>query len=51
MSAEIIDGKLVAAYVRAKVKEEAAAFAARRGRAPGLAVIRVGDDPASAVYV
>ena len=51
MSAEIIDGKLVAAYVRSKVKEEAAAFADRYGRAPGLAVIRVGDDPASAVYV
>ena len=50
MSAKIIDGKLIAAAVKAKAAEGAAACLAA-GRAPCLAVILVGDDPASQVYV
>src|SRR4051812_34950759 len=45
-----IDGKAVAARLRAEVAGEAAALAAR-GVVPTLAVVLVGDDPASAVYV
>src|SRR3954451_16564689 len=51
MAAQIIDGKAVAARVRAEVADEVSAFTAEHGRAPGLATILVGDDPASAVYV
>ncbi len=51
MAAKLIDGKAVAAKVRAEVAEEVAEFTARNGRAPGLATVLVGDDPASAVYV
>jgi methylenetetrahydrofolate dehydrogenase (NADP+)/methenyltetrahydrofolate cyclohydrolase len=47
----LLDGKLVAAKVRAEVATRAARFAAGHGRSPGLAVVRVGEDPASAVYV
>jgi methylenetetrahydrofolate dehydrogenase (NADP+) / methenyltetrahydrofolate cyclohydrolase len=47
----IIDGKAVAAQVRARVAEEAAAFTEEHGVQPGLATILVGDDPASHVYV
>lgn len=50
-TATIIDGKAIAAGVRAQVAEQAAAFARRTGRPPGLATILIGDDPASAVYV
>jgi methylenetetrahydrofolate dehydrogenase (NADP+)/methenyltetrahydrofolate cyclohydrolase len=51
MAAQIIDGKAVAARVRAQVAEEVKAFTDEHGRAPGLATILVGQDPASAVYV
>jgi methylenetetrahydrofolate dehydrogenase (NADP+)/methenyltetrahydrofolate cyclohydrolase len=51
MSATIIDGKAVAARVRAEVAGEVAELRERTGRAPGLATILVGDDPASEVYV
>ena len=51
MTARLIDGKAVAARVRGEVAEEVARFAAEHGRAPGLATVLVGDDPASAVYV
>jgi methylenetetrahydrofolate dehydrogenase (NADP+)/methenyltetrahydrofolate cyclohydrolase len=51
MTATIIDGKAIAARVRAQVAEEVAAFTARTGRPPGLATVLVGEDPASAVYV
>jgi methylenetetrahydrofolate dehydrogenase (NADP+)/methenyltetrahydrofolate cyclohydrolase len=51
MTATIIDGKAIAARVRAQVAQEAAAFTARVGRPPGLATVLVGEDPASAVYV
>src|SRR5512143_2371261 len=51
MSAKLIDGKAIAASVRAAVKEGVAAFTARTGVRPGLTVVLVGDDPASQVYV
>lgn len=51
MAAALIDGKAIAASVRAQVKEEAARFTARTGVRPGLAVVLVGEDPASQVYV
>lgn len=51
MSAKIIDGKAVAARVRAEVADDVAAFLAETGRTPGLATVLVGEDAASAVYV
>ena len=52
MSATIVDGKAVAAAVRADVAQQVAAFTAQRdGVPPGLATVLVGDDPASHVYV
>ncbi|HXP28232.1 MAG TPA: bifunctional methylenetetrahydrofolate dehydrogenase/methenyltetrahydrofolate cyclohydrolase FolD [Solirubrobacteraceae bacterium] len=51
MNAKIIDGKAIAADVRADVAEQVAEFRERTGRVPGLATVLVGDDPASAVYV
>jgi methylenetetrahydrofolate dehydrogenase (NADP+)/methenyltetrahydrofolate cyclohydrolase len=51
MAAKLIDGKAYAAGLRQRVAEGVAAFAGIVGRKPGLAVILVGDDPASAVYV
>jgi methylenetetrahydrofolate dehydrogenase (NADP+) / methenyltetrahydrofolate cyclohydrolase len=51
MAAKLIDGKAIAARVRAEVAEEVAAFTASHGHAPGLATVLVGEDPASAVYV
>jgi methylenetetrahydrofolate dehydrogenase (NADP+)/methenyltetrahydrofolate cyclohydrolase len=49
--AALLDGKAVAARVRAEVAVRAAAFTARHGRRPGLAVVQVGEHPASSVYV
>jgi methylenetetrahydrofolate dehydrogenase (NADP+)/methenyltetrahydrofolate cyclohydrolase len=49
--ARVIDGKAVAARVRAQVAEDVRAFEAEHGRPPGLATVLVGDDPASAIYV
>ena len=49
--AVLLDGKAVAARVRAQVAQRAAEFARRHGRPPGLAVVQVGEDPASSVYV
>ncbi|MCP5386071.1 MAG: bifunctional methylenetetrahydrofolate dehydrogenase/methenyltetrahydrofolate cyclohydrolase FolD [Novosphingobium sp.] len=51
MSAEIIDGKAFAADLRARVADYAATFAQAAGRKAGLAVVLVGEDPASKVYV
>ena len=51
MSATLIDGKAYAARLRGLVSEGVAAFKEEVGAAPGLAVILVGEDPASAVYV
>ena len=46
-----IDGKAISAQIREEIKEKTAAFVAERGYAPGLAVVIVGEDPASQVYV
>ena len=51
MSAEIIDGKAFAAKIRAEVAQECAAFRAQTGVQPGLAVVLIGNDAASEVYV
>ena len=51
MTAKILDGKTVAAKERQRSAARAADFVSKFGRAPGLAVVKVGDDPASAVYV
>lgn len=49
--ANIIDGKAISAAIRAEIKEETEKFANENGFRPGLAVIIVGEDPASQVYV
>jgi len=51
MTAKILDGKAVAAKERQRSAARAADFISKFGRAPGLAVVKVGEDPASAVYV
>ncbi|MBL8609718.1 MAG: bifunctional methylenetetrahydrofolate dehydrogenase/methenyltetrahydrofolate cyclohydrolase FolD [Myxococcales bacterium] len=50
MTARLLDGKKLAETLRADVKARVAAFVAERGRAPGLDVVLVGEDPASQVY-
>lgn len=47
----LINGKEISAAIRAELREECTAFVAKRGYAPGLAVVIVGEDPASQVYV
>jgi methylenetetrahydrofolate dehydrogenase (NADP+) / methenyltetrahydrofolate cyclohydrolase len=49
--AQLIDGKAVAARVREQVRQDVERLKAERGFVPGLAVVRVGEDPASKVYV
>jgi methylenetetrahydrofolate dehydrogenase (NADP+)/methenyltetrahydrofolate cyclohydrolase len=51
MSAKIIDGREVAAQIRAECREQVARLQERYGIVPGLAVVLVGADPASLVYV
>jgi methylenetetrahydrofolate dehydrogenase (NADP+) / methenyltetrahydrofolate cyclohydrolase len=51
MTATVIDGKQIAAQVRAEAAAGAAALKERNGTVPHLAAVLVGDDPASAVYV
>ena len=51
MTAMVIDGKAVAARLRADVAREVSDLIVETGRVPGLATVLVGDDPASAVYV
>lgn len=51
MTANIIDGTTIAAELKAKIKQSVSERVANGKRAPGLAVILVGADPASAVYV
>jgi len=51
MTAEIIDGKAIAATLRAHVADEVARVKCDHGLTPGLAVVLVGNDPASEVYV
>lgn len=51
MTASIINGKAIAASLRERTAQAAAALQASGGPAPGLAVVLVGDDPASDIYV
>jgi len=51
MTARIIDGKAVAARLRAEYRERIVTMVAARGTRPGVTVILVGEDPASQVYV
>jgi len=51
LTAKILDGKAVAAKERQRSAARAADFVSKFGRQPGLAVVKVGEDPASAVYV
>jgi methylenetetrahydrofolate dehydrogenase (NADP+)/methenyltetrahydrofolate cyclohydrolase len=51
MSARIIDGRKTAAEIRREVREQSDRLAAQGRRRPGLAVVLVGDDPASHIYV
>jgi len=51
MAGQIIDGKAIAADIRREVREQSDRLAARGKRRPGLAVVLVGDDPASRIYV
>jgi methylenetetrahydrofolate dehydrogenase (NADP+)/methenyltetrahydrofolate cyclohydrolase len=51
MTAQIIDGKVLSEVVRTRVTAEVARLAREHGLKPGLAVVLVGDDPASQIYV
>jgi methylenetetrahydrofolate dehydrogenase (NADP+) / methenyltetrahydrofolate cyclohydrolase len=51
MTARVLDGQRLATQMQQELKPEVAAFAARHGRPPGLAIVLVGDNPASEVYV
>ena len=51
MTARLIDGRAAAKALRERVAVQVEAFRAATGRAPGLATVLVGEDPASAVYV
>ncbi len=51
MSAKIIDGKAVSDSIKAELRAEVAKMKETKGFVPGLAVIIVGNDPASRVYV
>src|SRR6202163_4546639 len=51
MTARIIDGKRIGSELRARVAEEVARIQRGHGLTPGLAVVLVGSDPASQVYV
>src|SRR5258706_7249941 len=51
MTARIIDGKVIAAELRGRVADEVARVQREHGMIPGLAVVLVGNDPASEIYV
>ncbi|MEZ5498934.1 MAG: bifunctional methylenetetrahydrofolate dehydrogenase/methenyltetrahydrofolate cyclohydrolase FolD [Steroidobacteraceae bacterium] len=51
MAAKIIDGKAIAQEVKSEVRQQVDRLLARGGRRPGLAVVMVGDNPASQIYV
>jgi len=51
MSARILDGQGLATRIRAELAPRVAEFAARNGRPPGLAIVLVGQNPASEIYV
>ena len=49
--AQLIDGKQIAGEIRQELAKEIASFKEKSSKVPGLAVVLVGDDPASQVYV
>ena len=49
--AKIIDGKLISAQIRKEIKEKVRIYNEKTGKRPGLAVVIVGENPASQVYV
>jgi methylenetetrahydrofolate dehydrogenase (NADP+)/methenyltetrahydrofolate cyclohydrolase len=51
MSARVLDGQALAARMQDELKPQVAEFAGRHGRPPGLAIVLIGHDPASEVYV
>jgi len=51
MTAQLLDGKAIAAKVKEGLKAEVLAIQQRRGFPPGIAVVRIGEDPASKIYV
>ncbi|MEN9224342.1 MAG: bifunctional methylenetetrahydrofolate dehydrogenase/methenyltetrahydrofolate cyclohydrolase FolD [Thermostichus sp. HHBFW_bins_43] len=51
MSAKLLDGKVLSARLQAEMAAQVQAWIPQVGRPPGLAVLRVGEDPASAAYV
>ncbi|MEQ1896228.1 MAG: bifunctional 5,10-methylenetetrahydrofolate dehydrogenase/5,10-methenyltetrahydrofolate cyclohydrolase [Vicinamibacterales bacterium] len=51
MAARLLDGQKVAAQIQAEIRPEVARYTARVGQPPGLAIVLVGNDPASEVYV
>src|SRR5918993_193196 len=51
MTARVLDGQGLATRMQEEIKPQVKAFAAQHGRPPGLAIVLVGDDPASHVYV
>ena len=51
MGARLLDGQKVAAQIQAEIRPEVARYTARVGQPPGLAIVLVGNDPASEVYV
>ena len=51
MAARLIDGRAAALELRSRIAQEVESFRAATGRAPGLATVLVGEDPASAIYV
>lgn len=51
MTARLLDGRAIAAAIRESVLPDVHAFTARIGRPPGLAIVLVGEDPSSEIYV
>jgi methylenetetrahydrofolate dehydrogenase (NADP+) / methenyltetrahydrofolate cyclohydrolase len=51
MSAQILDGKAMAARRQEQIAREVVSLKTKTGRAPGLAVVMVGDNPSSRIYV
>jgi methylenetetrahydrofolate dehydrogenase (NADP+)/methenyltetrahydrofolate cyclohydrolase len=51
MPARVLDGQALAARLQTEIEPQVAAFGAQHGRPPGLAIVLVGDNPASEVYV
>jgi methylenetetrahydrofolate dehydrogenase (NADP+)/methenyltetrahydrofolate cyclohydrolase len=51
MSARLLDGNAIAAAIRESVRPDVRAFTEDAGRAPGLGIVLVGEDPASEIYV